>query len=213
MFVLDSSGSINNNHPDNYGEVLAFVYNFVDQLTIGPEANQVGVIIFGVNEHIIFNLSSYSNKSNLLQAIEDIPYLHGGATNTGDAIRTMAEVGFSREAGARVDDATIFRIGIVLTDGLSNAGEPLVNVTADVHAFKPPILLYAIGVGSGVNHEELEIIASEPGFIDQLQSFRADLFQQSQEQRTYEICFTGMCTFITIMQMFILLYLSFSFST
>ncbi len=74
IFVLDSSGSINNNHPDNYDQVLGYVHNFVSQLAIGPDANQVGVIIFGIQEEIVFNLSTYSNKSNLLQAINAVPY-------------------------------------------------------------------------------------------------------------------------------------------
>ncbi len=107
IFVLDSSGSINNNHPDNYDQVLGFVHNFVSQLAIGPDANQVGVIIFGNQEQIVFNLSTYSNKSNLLQAINAVPYL-SEYTNTGDALRTMGDVGFSMEAGAREDDSTIF---------------------------------------------------------------------------------------------------------
>ncbi len=71
-------------------------------------------------------------------------------------------------------------------------GEPLVNVTAHVHEIDPPILVYAIGVGGNFVPEELELIASETGFIDQLQSFDATLFQQSQEERTYELCFKGM---------------------
>ncbi len=188
IFVLDSSGSITE---DNYNQVLGFVHNFVSQLAIGPDANQVGVIIFGTQDEIVFNLSTYSNKSNLLQAINAVPYLDS-ATNTGDALRTMGDVGFSMEAGARVDDSTISRIAIVLTDGQSNRGEPLVNVTAHVHGIDPPILVYAYGVGTNVVDEELELIASGPGFIDLLQSFDATLFQQSQEERTYEICFKGM---------------------
>ncbi len=188
IFVLDSSGSINE---DNYNQVLGFVHNFVSQLAIGPDANQVGVIIFGNQEEIVFNLSTYSNKSNLLQAIDAVPYL-SEYTNTGDALRTMGDVGFSSEAGARVNDNTIFRIAIVLTDGQANRGERLESVTAHVHGIDPPILVYAIGVGTGYNITELKLIASEPGFIDLLQSFDDTLFQQSQEERTYEICFKGM---------------------
>ncbi len=198
IFVLDSSGSINDDDPHNYDQVLGFVHNFVSQLAIGPDANQVGVIIFGVQEEIVFNLSTYSNKSSLLQAINAVPYLRGGATNTGDALRTMGDVGFSMEAGARVDDNAIFRFGIVLTDGHSNEGEPLVNVTAHVHEINPPILVYAIGVGTGYDLDELKLIASEPRFIDLLQSFDAILFQQSQDERIYEICFKGMYQLLII---------------
>ncbi len=131
IFVLDSSGSINDDHPDNYNQVLGFVHNFVSQLAIGPDANQVGVIIFGNQEEIVFNLSTHSNKSNLLQAINAVPYLNE-YTNTGNALCTMGDVGFSTEAGARMDDNTIFRIGIVLTDGRSNTGERLETATAHV---------------------------------------------------------------------------------
>ncbi len=102
------------------------------------------------------------------------------------------------EAGARVDDNTISRIAIVLTDGQSNRGEPLENVTAHVHGIDPLILVYAIGVGTGYDLDELKLIASEPGFIDLLQSFNPSLFQQSQEERTYEICFIGMYQLLII---------------
>ncbi len=187
MFVLDSSGSIGS---ANYEEVRNFVYNFASGITIGPKANQVGVIIYGETYIIEFSLSTYKSEAPLLQAVKDIPY-PGGSTNTGDALRAMAEIGFSKESGARSDDDSVFRIAIVMTDGKANTGEPVANASAAVHATQPPILVYAIGVGDGVNLDELNLIATGPKFVDQLESFDPELLKQSQEQRAYQICFKG----------------------
>ncbi len=189
-FVLDSSGSIG---AGNYDKVRDYVHGFSDALDIGPEENQVGVIIFSEEPEIIFNLSRYHNKSELLNAIDMIPY-RKGATNTGDALRLLINDSFTLEAGARLDDETIFRLAIVLTDGNSNRGEPVETAAAAVHAFEPAILVYVIAVGDSIGQEELEQIATAPEFIDHLDSFDADQLTAAQLDRSYQICFTGKST-------------------
>ena len=188
IFVLDSSGSVGS---DNYDEVRTFVHTFVSALEIGAKENQVGVIIFGDLPETIFHLNQYWNKEELLQAINGIPYI-GGFTNTGDALRLMISEGFTEQSGARLDDDTIFRLAVVMTDGKSNRGEPVLTAAPAVHAFRPPILVYVIGVTDSVNVAELEAIATAPEFNDYLESFDPALLLQSQEQRSYEICFKGL---------------------
>ena len=187
MFVLDSSGSV---LAENYENVREYVHTFSEALEIGPDANQVGVIIFGDLPEIVFNLSTYSNKTNLLNGINNIPYLDE-FTNTGDALRLMIDGGFSPDAGARLNDESIFRLAIVLTDGKSNRGEDVETAAAAVHAFEPPILVYVIGVTDNVNQEELESIATSPSFIDNLENFDPSLLLAVQLERSYEICFTS----------------------
>ena len=189
IFVLDSSGSIGGT---SYQLVREFVYNFVSSLDIGPNDNQVGVIIFSSDAQVVFNLNEHNNKLELLQAINSTPYL-ADSTNTAAALRLLIDVGFTENAGARLNSGALFRLAIVMTDGMSNVNpEDTPLAAAAVHAFEPGILVYAIGVTDSVNQEELEQIATAPEFIDQLESFDRRLFDETQEQQSYEICFTGM---------------------
>ena len=113
MFVLDSSGSIGSL---NYNKVRNFTSDFVDNFEeIGPEGTQVGVIVFSSYLQIIFNLSTYSSKDELLSAIDMIPY-YGQGTNTADALYLLINEAFTEEAGARLDDSTVFRLAIVMHD-------------------------------------------------------------------------------------------------
>ena len=66
-FVLDSSGSIGS---DNYQTVKEFVYNFTEELEIGPDRNRVSVTIFSKNGSVVFGFDQYNNKTALLEAIE-----------------------------------------------------------------------------------------------------------------------------------------------
>ena len=68
-FVLDSSGSINF-EGDNHKTVKEFVYNFTEELEIGPDRNRVSVTIFGRNGSVVFGLDQYNNKTALLEAID-----------------------------------------------------------------------------------------------------------------------------------------------
>ncbi len=194
MFVLDSSGSIGKG---NYNEVRRYVGRFSDALDISTNENQVGVIIFSDEPETVFDLDTFGNKSGLLNAIDEIPY-RAKATNTGDALRLMINESFTIEGGARLDDDSIFRLAIVMTDGASNRGEAVEIAAAAVHAFRPTILVYVIAVGDidDDRQEELEQIATAPEFIDHLDSFDPDQLTAAQLDRSYEICFTGTVTVI-----------------
>ena len=188
IFVLDSSGSIG---PVSYQRVREFVYNFASGLKIGPKDNQVGVIIFSNVSQTVFNLDTYQVKEDLLNAINLIPYI-GMFTHTADGLRKLIDVGFTKEAGARLDSTTVFRLAIVMTDGISNINRDDTLIAAErVHAFRPTILVYVVAVTDFVDEVELNTIATAPEFIDRLEFFDSSLLQESQEERSYEICFTG----------------------
>ena len=186
IYVLDSSGSIGE---ENYDRVKDFVNESVSLLDIGPDGDQVGMIIFGNQPEIVFNLSTFSNQEDLQNAIAQVPYL-GEFTNTGDALRLMADVGFSEEAGAR----KAFRgsqVAIVITDGRSNRGEPVETASAYVKTVSPPIIVNAIGVTDNVDEEELEQIAVPPGCVKQIGEFDPILLRSILLELTFARCFTG----------------------
>ena len=192
--MLDSSGSIGE---QDFGEVRSFVYEFADSLTIGPDDNQVGVISFSTIARVDFFLNSYSTRSNLLTAVENIPYDDGGSTNTADGLCKLIREGYTTQHGARLSSASVSRLAIVMTDGKSNADSVDCSFTTlqaaeAVHSFEPSLLVYAIGVTSDVDLQELNAIASKPEYALNISSFDSSLLQGIQEQQTYELCNRGM---------------------
>ena len=72
----------------------------------------------------------------------------------------MTYVSFTHDNGVRPRDEGHPRVGIVLTDGKSN--QPAMTIMAAMHAHSADITMFAIGVGSSVDLDELQAIASEP---------------------------------------------------
>ena len=195
-FVLDSSGSINF-EGDNYKTVKEFVYNFTEELEIGPDRNRVSVTIFGRNGSVVFGLDQYNNKTALLEAIEDIPYLNQ-ATNTADGLcKTLNNI---LRGSRRLMSLSVFKFVMVMTDGYSNqVSNECGNTTQAAAALtrfaeENSVLVYAVAVTNNVNLEELELIATSPEFITRLDSFDSTDLDSTQQLQAYELCFTGMAS-------------------
>ena len=192
FFVLDGSGSIGDT---DFRQVRQFEYDFVDQLRIGPNDNQVGTIVFSSVGSVDFYLNQYENKLDILNHISNIIYPAGG-TNTADGLCKLVRYGFADGHGARPASGAVFRIAIVMTDGKSNqeSSECQWNTSqaaAAVHELNPSVLVYAIGVTSSVNDEELNAIASSPNFVTYIDSFDQHIIQETQESHVDEVCKRG----------------------
>ena len=192
FFVLDGSGSIGSS---NFEQVRQFAIEFVDNLIIGPKDNQVGTIVFSGVGRIAFSLNTYSNRSDVLGAIQTIPY-PSGFTNTPDGLCKMVRHGFTELNGARPTSAAVFRVAIVITDGQSNRESSecqwnTLQAAKAVHALSPPVLVYVIGVTDYINKQELEAIATSPDYIAYLNSFNKDILQETQEDHVDKVCKTG----------------------
>ena len=190
FFVLDVSASIGKH---NFHEVQKFERNFVQNLTIGPDDDQVGTIIFDHNAVTVFKLNDYNDTECVLDAIDKIPYL-AWYTNVIDALCRLKE-GYEDGNGARPLSRAVFRIAIVLTDGISNhcdsvCGWNSVEEAAEaVH--KLGVLVYVIAVGS-FDYSELEKIASRvPGAVTKLDDFSPMSLGRGQEKVFDDVCKRG----------------------
>ena len=186
--MLDVSASIK---PTNFTKVKQFEHNFVKNIVVGPNDNQVGTIIFDHDADIVFKLNSCSNTSCALKEIDNIPY-RSQFTNVKDALCRLVE-GFNESNGARPLSRALFRIAIVMTDGVSNhyhstcGWDTIEEAAAAVHALK--VLVYVIGVGH-FDDKELRAIASPvPGAVAYLPDF--DLYPQRWEQTFDDVCKRG----------------------
>ena len=183
IFVLDSSGSVGSS---NFQNVRNFVSNLVSQLEIGPDNTQVGLINFASSPRIEFHLNTHQDSSSLLRAIASIPYTSGG-TNTAAPLTTLLSA-FSTVNGARPLQEGIPRVAIVVTDGHSNSRTATITAANNLHANN--IIVYAVGVGSGIDTVELNAIASDPDsqYVRLLSTFNVNELRDLQESLDSEAC-------------------------
>uniref|UniRef100_K1PKC1 Collagen alpha-6(VI) chain n=1 Tax=Magallana gigas TaxID=29159 RepID=K1PKC1_MAGGI len=169
VFLLDSSGSETRL---NFQKMLTFVQDFTRQFDIGPKNAQIGVA---------------TDKTALLAAISGIPY-DAGATYTDEGLQYARTYAFLPSHGGR---ANASRIVIVMTDGQSMNHA---NTQREATALKsqPNMKVIAIGIGSGVNTQELNSIASDPQHVFTVANF--DVLNKLNSELTFTSCQT--CGFI-----------------
>ena len=172
FIVLDSSGSITE---EKYEIAKEFVVDLVSGFTVGKNNVRVGLVIYGTTVHLQFDLDDSFDQTVVVDKIRNAPYLKT-TTATGDAIRLMVE-SFTEEKGVRPPDLAVPRIGIVLTDGESNAGSVDVHKAAQTARDKS-IEMFAFGIGCRINNKELLEIAGS-----QERKFTIDSFDNIDDAR------------------------------
>lgn len=151
--MLDSSGSVGK---ANYDKMLSFVKSIVKDFPIASDKIRVGMEIFSSRPYQVFNLNKYHDMTSLTNAIDHVPYKSGG-TNTGAALNTLYSKMFTTANG---DRPGVPNIAIVVTDGRSNNHPNTVKEASNARNHN--INIFSVGVGSGVDTNELKDIATDP---------------------------------------------------
>ena len=160
MFLVDSSGSI---YRQNWPTVLEFMKNIVRDFNIGLNNVRIGVAIFGNDVQPMFQLNAYSNKNDILNAIDRIPFLDQ-TTNTPAAIRYMRTTMFTPQNG---DRSFAPNSAIIITDGVPrvpsdvNEARRLTLQEANL-ARSQGINMFTVGIGPELTTEFLAQIADKP---------------------------------------------------
>ena len=197
MFVLDIASSIDDTE---LTEVLEFVADFVNNMTIGPDDTRVGAIVFGRDAHTQFNFSTYSNKKSLLNAIRvDLKnFSHGIRNNniqTTYTNRGLKEAVKAFERDHRPDNCTVLKVSIVLSDGGSQNKTSTLIEAKKLQALS---LVYAIGVSDSVDETEMIKIAGDASHYTHLKDFDPDGFDRVRTRFIKDICCNGK-HFVSIM--------------
>ncbi|CAH1788337.1 unnamed protein product [Owenia fusiformis] len=152
VFAIDSSGSIGE---ANFRQMMSFVIDIVENLEYNGNT-RIGALSFAddINRH--FDLNTYTSKSNVMNSLGAISYSKG-ATNTAGALELMRGM-FSPQRG---DRAGVKNYGIIITDGKPTVRKLEWKEQAR-QARDRNIQLIAIGIGSGIDIEVLNEIASDP---------------------------------------------------
>ncbi|XP_046585152.1 uncharacterized protein LOC124292144 [Haliotis rubra] len=153
VFMIDSSSNVGD---AQHQQLEQFLKDFIIRLPIGKDKVQVGLVQYSSHPADGFPLNMYTDRMDLLKAVDTLRYM-GGGTNTADALKYMREQAFSSVSGARTD---VPRIGIIITNGHSS--NPTATTTEADKARSSDIGLIGVGVGSGVDLNELYNIADNP---------------------------------------------------
>ena len=180
--MLDASGSIGDS---NFEKMKDTVENIVSSLTIGANKTRVAAMIFSDSATLVFNLNRYTEKDPLIEAIRGIEYT-SGYTNTDLALRVLREGVFSEILGVRPENDSI-RIAVVITDGQSN-NPTKTSQEAELLRSSAKFRIYAIGIGSGIDEDELISIAGDSNNVLQVENFGIDELQSLEENITREAC-------------------------
>ena len=164
VFVLDTSGSIDD---AEWAKMVKFVKESVANFNIGNDGIRVGLIQYSKTNEVVLQLKDGTTKGAVESALDGINRLKSG-TYTAAAIQSMANSMFSSPNGDRLG---VVNIGIVVTDAKS-ANTPA-TVAAANDARSKGIALFAVGVGTNLDKEELKGIANDP---DQKYMIKADTF-------------------------------------
>ncbi len=172
MLAIDLSGSMNNDGgepPEPITSVLTAAETFARSLT--GEEDQIGLVTYATAASTTENLTRENERvGEVIDGLTIDPREETGATNTGDALKRMAE-----EFTSPRHSENARKVAILLTDGLATAPdeEPEQYAESEARALKDAgTLLFTIGLGANLNETFLRNIASDPAMYYRAPSTR-----------------------------------------
>jgi uncharacterized protein YegL len=150
VFVVDSSGSIGS---PNWGTMMTFLNSITSDLTIGPDNVHVGLVVFGTDAQVTFDLDEGSDATVVSPMIMGAAYLDSGSTDIAAGVeeaRTMVFQGIGDRPG-------VPNVMVVISDGLSD--ENAANNQASL-AKADNINIITIGIGNNVDEQLLKDMSS-----------------------------------------------------
>ncbi len=181
-FIIDSSGSIRDNNPadgsyDNYDLQLEFLADLAGSFTVGPDATQIGAVLFSEQVTLEFKLNEYTDATMVQNALRNMEYL-GEFTNTPRALQVTRQQCFSSSNGDRPD---VQNIAIIVTDGLPfpvNRRTPAIEEAQRLR--DNGVQMIAIGITDTIDREFLKEMSSPPQ-QEGVNYFSAPTFQALEE--------------------------------
>lgn len=148
-FIIDSSGSIGRT---NYLKQKNFVKQVAKSFGLAPDQSQAAMVLYSNSASVQARFGQYATTDEFVKAVDGLPY-ERGLTRIDKAL-DLAATDIFPEARAGVP-----KLALLLTDGtqtpaadakgLREASEPL---------RKAGVRVLAVGVGSGVDRDELRLV-------------------------------------------------------
>ena len=152
MFVVDGSGSIEEQGRGNFQRSKDFIIEIVKSFNVGKYATQVALVLYNSIPDVIFNFKY--KIDDIEEEIQDLDY-PGGGTNTGKALDKVRNYVLKHLKKDREDLPTVV---VVVTDGRSQD-----NVSVPAQQLRDDgATVISLGVGCCFDEDELNEMATDP---------------------------------------------------
>jgi len=149
---------------------------------LGPDKVQVSAVTFGTGATNQFFLNQYVDHNALDSAIMTIPY-KGGQPKVANALHYATGSSFSPLHGGRADAP---HVAVVLTNQPSGTID-MVKLQSQT-AKDNGVIVYAVGIGNGVDMNELQTMASDPDSRHLLTATNYDALASLKDLLATKIC-------------------------
>ena len=156
VFLLDSSGSIVNDDVVNWGLMKDFMVRFANHLRPGRLENHYGLVQFSTSATVRWGLDRYYDEIPLADAFLALRNDYG-ETNMAAAFIQARQNVFGRGG----DRPSVPNIAVIITDGRSQP-DPTRTVPEATNLKQSGVKVIAVGIGSQVDRNELDNIATNP---------------------------------------------------
>ncbi len=155
MFMIDSSYLLGNTN--YWRQVINFMVNIINSLSIGPSDTQVGIVVIGWPATSVIYLNTYSDKTSLISAIQALKYSPQW-TNLAYGLHEMTTSQFT---GSHGDRSNYPNVAVVILATAADQGLNDILSEAET-AWKADITIYGVGIKPLVNRMEIQNISSSP---------------------------------------------------
>ncbi|XP_072117594.1 collagen alpha-3(VI) chain-like isoform X1 [Mobula birostris] len=171
IFLIDGSASVGS---VNFQYIRDFIVNLIDNLEIGPDRIQIGVVQYSDEPNTEFYLNTYSTKTEVLDAVKRLQPKGGDEINIGTAVQFLVDNHFVKSAGSRASEGVPQAVVIIISSESSDD----IN-QAELLLKQGSIYSFSIG-GRDADNNELAQLSTDPSFTALITEFR-DIAQLQQQ--------------------------------
>ncbi|XP_072336607.1 collagen alpha-3(VI) chain-like isoform X2 [Scyliorhinus torazame] len=163
IFLIDGSGHLGSNE---FQLIRSFIVNFIQDLNIGPDAIQIGLVQYSNTPSTEFYLNTYPTKRGVLNAMKNLWQKIGDQANTGKALQFLIDNHFIPSAGSRAEEG-VPQVMVLMTSRQSTD-----DVKRGVFSIKKRgTFTFVVGV-KDADAAEAKLIATDPSFVMLIPDFQ-----------------------------------------
>ena len=162
-FIIDSSGSIRRS---NYLKQKNFFKEVAKSFGLAPDHSQAAMVLFSTSASVQARLGQYATTEEFAEAVDALPF-ERGFTRIDRALE-LAATDIFPEARAGVP-----KLALLITDGKQTAladAKDLREVSEPLR--KAGVHVLAVGIGTGVDRDELRLVTGTDDNVVVLPSFQ-----------------------------------------
>ncbi|KAK0052428.1 collagen alpha-4(VI) chain [Biomphalaria pfeifferi] len=163
VVILDTSKSVGK---QNFNKCIVFLESVVANLSIAPDSVRVALLRYSDKAQVVSYLNDDMEKQEKLQAVGSIQYIEG-STYTDLALELTNEEVLSPERG---DRSNVSDLVVLITDGESSNKNSTKDQSVKLKN-RNNLKIFTLGIGSEIDDEELEAIATSDDLSLILESF------------------------------------------